>query len=367
MKIGCVKEIKKDEYRVGLVPAGVYELVKNGHEVFIERGTGEGSGISDEDYKLAGGRLVDKREDIFDSCRMIIKVKEPLEDEFKLITKDHIVFTYFHFAAARSLTDAMLESNSICIAYETMERLDGSLPLLIPMSEVAGRMSIQEGAKFLEKPMEGRGILLGGIPGVPPANVLVLGGGIVGLNAARVASGLGARVTIVDINVDRLRYLNDIMPPNVVTLFSNPYNVQDMIQLADLVVCAVLIPGARTPKLVPRKYLRLMKPGACIVDVSIDQGGCAETSKPTTHSKPSYIVDGVVHYCVTNIPGAVGRTSTYGLTNVSLPYAIEIANKGWLKASRENPVIKKGLNVVHGEIVHPKVAEAHDMPVGAIK
>lgn len=366
MKIGCPKEIKQDEYRVGIVPAGVYELVKNSHTVYIEKGAGEGSGITDEDYKNAGAEIVKSRGDIYSASEMIIKVKEPMEDEYKLIRKGQIIFTFFHFAASQPLTDEMLKSNSVCIAYETIERQDGSLPLLIPMSEVAGRMSIQEGAKFLEKPMEGRGILLGGIPGVAPATVVVLGGGIVGSNAAKVAAGLGARVLILDINVDRMRYLNDIMPPNVVTLFSNPYNTQESISMADLVICAVLIPGAKAPKLIPRKFLKIMKQNACIVDVSIDQGGCAETSKPTTHSNPSYIVDSIVHYCVANIPGAVGRTSTYGLTNVSLPYAVQIANLGWQKAAKANLAIKKGLNVVKGEIVHGKVAEAHNMPVSSI-
>lgn len=305
-------------------------------------------------------------EDIFERAEMILKVKEPLDKEYDLVRKDQILFTYFHFAASRPLTDSMIESQSICIAYETIERDDRSLPLLIPMSEVAGRMSIQEGAKYLEKPMMGRGILLAGVPGVAPAKVVVLGGGIVGSNATRVAAGLGAMVTILDINVDRLRYLSDIMPQNVITLFSNKYNIEESLAQADLVIGAVLIPGARAPKLVRREHLKMMKPGSVIVDVSIDQGGCAETSKPTTHSQPTYIVDGVVHYCVANIPGAVARTSTYALTNVTLPYAIQIANAGWSDAAAKNRAIAKGLNIVRGVVTHPGVAEAHKLTLGTI-
>lgn len=358
MKIGIPKEIKQDEYRVAIVPAGVDALTKHGHQIFIEKCAGIGSGISDEDYKAAGARIIDSREEIFDIADMIVKVKEPLREEYPLIKKNQIVFTYLHFAASKELIEAMLSRNCVCIAYETIERDDGSLPLLIPMSEVAGRMSIQEGAKFLEKPMEGRGILLGGVPGVAPANVIIIGGGIVGTNAARVAAGLGAHVTILDINLDRLRYLADIMPSNVTTLYSNAYNIQEMLKQADLVIGAVLISGAKAPILIPRNYLKIMKHGAVIVDVAIDQGGCAETSKPTTHSKPIFIVDGVVHYCVANMPGAVGNTSTYALTNATLSYTLEIANKGWQKSAKENSSIMRGINTVYNEITHSRVAES---------
>lgn len=361
MKIGVPKEIKSYEYRVAVVPSGVYELVRDGHSVFVQRQAGEGSGIDDEDYAKAGATLVDTIEEVYSNASLIVKVKEPLEEEYKLIKQHHIVFTFLHYAASATLTKAMVESGATTIAYETIERKDGSLPILIPMSEVAGKMSIQEGAKFLEKPMEGRGILLGGVPGVKPANVVIIGGGIVGSNAARVAAGLGARVYILDINVDRLRYLAEIMPPNVSTIYSNAYSVREMLEIADLVIAGVLIPGAKTPKLIKRDDLKRMKKGAVFVDVSIDQGGLAETSRPTTHAEPTYIVDGVVHYCVANIPGAVGRTSTYALTNVTTPYVRRLAGEGWRAAAKKDPAIKLGINTTEGKITHQRVAEAHNL------
>ncbi|OHB74213.1 MAG: alanine dehydrogenase [Planctomycetes bacterium RBG_16_59_8] len=369
MKIGVPKEIKPDEYRVAIVPAGVHELVRNNHKVFIEKQAGVGSGIGDQAFEEAGATIVRTREEVFAQCEMIIKVKEPMPEEYKLIDRRHILFTYLHLAAMKELTQAMAESEAVCIAYETIERPDGSLPLLTPMSEVAGRMAVQEGAKYLEKPMEGRGILLGGVPGVPPASVVILGGGIVGSNAAHMAAGLGSRVWILDINLDRLRYLSDIMPPNVVTLYSNAFNIQERLREADLVIGAVLISGAKAPTLIPRSYLSLMKQGAVIVDVAVDQGGCVETTRPTTHGKPTFIVDNVVHYCVANMPGAVGNTSTYALTNATLPYAVEIANKGWKRAAKENRSIARGLNVVQGKITYQGVADAHAMkcaPVGQL-
>jgi alanine dehydrogenase len=361
MKIGIPREIKADEYRVAIVPAGVDALVRAGHSVVVERGAGDGSAIGDVAYQAAGARIAGSREEVFSASEMILKVKEPLPEEFALLTDRHIVFTYFHFASSRALTDAMVKSGAVCIAYETVEAEDRSLPLLIPMSEVAGRMAIQEGAKFLEKPMEGRGILLAGVPGVAPATVVIIGGGIVGANAARIAAGLGATTYILDINLARLRYLSEIMPPNVITLMSNPFNISECLKGADLVVGAVLIPGAMAPKLIKRADLKLMKHRAVLVDVAIDQGGCAETSRPTTHSKPIYIEEDIVHYCVANIPGAVGTTSTYALTNVTLPYAVAIANKGWQKAARENIAIRKGLNVVQGKVCYKGVCDAFGM------
>lgn len=358
MRIGVPKEIKSDEYRVAAVPAGVQALVRAGHEVLVEKGAGEGSAITDDVYVSAGGRIVPTREEIFASADMILKVKEPLEAEYKLIRPGQILFTYFHFAASKPLLDAMRKSGAVCIAYETVEREDRSLPLLVPMSEVAGRMAIQEGAKYLERPMEGRGILLAGVPGVAPAQVVIIGGGVVGTNAARIAAGLGAIVHILDINVDRLRYLTDIMPPNVITMHSNPIHLRALLRQADLVVGAVLIPGAKTPKLITREDLKSMKRRAVLVDVAIDQGGLAETSRPTTHSKAIYVEEDIVHYCVTNIPGAVGTTSTYALTNVTTPYAVEIATKGWKKAAQTNAAIRHGVNVAEGSVTHRAVAEA---------
>lgn len=358
MIIGIPKETKVDEYRVALIPVGAEELVKVGHTVLVERGAGLGSGISDEEYSRAGAELVDNVERVFSEAQMILKVKEPLPEEYGLLREGQIIFTFFHFAASRELTEAVIRSRAVAIAYETVRDEKGGHPLLTPMSEVAGRMSIHQGAKYLEKPMEGQGILLGGVPGVTPAEVVVIGGGIVGTQAAKVAAGLGARVTIMDINLDRLRYLDDIMPKNVITLMSNAQNIRERLREADLLIGAVLIEGARTPVLITRDMVGTMKNGAVIVDVSIDQGGCVETSRPTTHTKPTFIVDGVVHYCVTNMPGAVGRTSTYALTNASLPYVIEIANKGYEKAARDNPAIRRGLNIVRGRVVNRAVAEA---------
>lgn len=360
MIIGIPKEIKRDEYRVSFIPVGVEEMVAKGHTALVERGAGTGSGITDAEYTAAGAKIVDKHEEVF-VADMVIKVKEPLPEEYPLLKEGQIVFTYFHFAASLELTTAIINSKIVAIAYETIRDESGGHPLLTPMSEVAGRMSIQEGAKYLEKPMEGRGILLGGVPGVAPAEVVIIGGGIVGTNAAKVAAGLGARVTILDINLQRLRYLNDIMPPNVITLMSNAQNIREKIAEADLLIGAVLIEGARAPVLVRREMLKTMKPGSVIIDVAIDQGGCIETSKPTTHINPIYKVDDVIHYCVTNMPGAVGRTSTYALTNVTLPYALEIANKGYIQAARENPAIKRGINIAKGSITNKAVAEAFNM------
>lgn len=362
MIIGVPKETKVDEYRVALIPVGAEELVKNGHTVLVEKGAGLGSSIADEEYSRAGAKLVDKVKKIFSDAHMILKVKEPLPEEYPLMREGQIIFTFFHFAASRELTDALVRSKAVAIAYETVRDEKGGHPLLTPMSEVAGRMSIQQGAKYLEKPMEGRGILLGGVPGVAPAEVVVIGGGVVGTQAAKVAAGLGARVTIMDINLDRLRYLDDIMPKNVITLMSNAQNVRERLKEADLLIGAVLIEGARTPVLITKDMIKTMKPGAVIVDVSIDQGGCVETSRPTTHSKPTFMVDGVLHYCVTNMPGAVGGTSTYALTNASLPFVIEIANKGYERAAKENSAIRYGLNIVNGKIVNKAVAEAFGLP-----
>lgn len=367
MKIGIPREIKQDEYRVGMVPAGVDTLTKLGHKVFVQVGAGEGSGIDDQAYVAAGAKMVDSIDKVYESADMIVKVKEPLQEEYSFINKKHIVFTFFHFAASEELTKAMIKSGCVCIAYETIESKPGYLPILVPMSEVAGRMSIQEGAKYLERPMEGKGILLGGVPGVAPANVVVIGGGVVGTNAAKVAAGLGARVYILDINMDRLRYLSDIMPPNVITLYSNKYNLESQLGTADLVIGAVLIPGAKTPKLITERHIGMMNKGACLVDVSIDQGGCAETSRPTTHKNPVYKVNNVIHYCVANIPGAVGRTSTYALTNVTLPYIVEIAQKGWERAIRESTGLKKGVNIVNGEITHEEVAKSFGLPFSALQ
>ncbi|MFQ5956575.1 MAG: alanine dehydrogenase [Candidatus Brocadiales bacterium] len=358
MIVGVPKETKVDEYRVALIPVGAEELVKNGHTVLVEKGAGLGSGITDEEYSRAGAELVDDVEKVFSDSHMILKVKEPLPEEYSLMRVAQIIFTFFHFAASRQLTDAVIKSKAVAIAYETVRDERGGHPLLTPMSEVAGRMSIQQGAKYLEKPMEGRGILLGGVPGVTPAEVVVIGGGVVGTQAAKVAAGLGARVSIMDINLDRLRYLDDIMPKNVITLMSNAQNVRERLREADLLIGAVLIEGARTPVLITRDMIKTMKHGAVIVDVSIDQGGCVETSRPTTHTKPTFMVDGVLHYCVTNMPGAVGRTSTYALTNASLPFVIEIANKGYERAAKDNPAIRYGINIVKGKVVNRAVAEA---------
>jgi len=362
MIVGVPKEIKADEYRVGIIPAGVERLVRLGHTLLVEKGAGVGSGITDEEYSRAGAEIVDSPKHIYDRAALIIKVKEPLSEEFPLLREDQMIFTYFHFAADRELTEAVMDSKCVAIAYETVRTADGHLPLLTPMSEVAGRMSIQEGAKYLERPMEGRGILLGGIPGVAPANVMIIGGGVVGTNAAKVAAGLGARVTLLDVNLNRLRYLDDIMPKNVVLLMSDAVNIRNSLRQADLVIGAVLIEGARAPVLVRREDLKLMKPGSVIVDVAVDQGGCVETSRPTTHSDPTFIVEGVVHYGVTNMPGAVGRTSTYGLCNATLPYAVLLAEKGWRGAAEDNHALMHGVNIAGGVVTNRAVADTFGLP-----
>jgi len=362
MIVGVPKEIKPDEYRVALVPVGVEELIGAGHRVLIETGAGAGSGIADDDYTRHGAEIVDGADAVYGQADLIWKVKEPLAAEYAMLRPGQVVFTYFHFAASRDLTEAMVKADVVAVAYETIRDANGGHPCLTPMSEVAGRMSIQEGAKYLERPMMGRGILLGGVPGVKAANVVILGGGVVGSNAAKIAAGLGAHVAILDVNLDRLRYLDDIMPPNVGTLMSNRHAILEHLPTADLVIGAVLLEGARAPRLVLRDDLGLMQPGAVIVDVAIDQGGCIETSKPTTHGDPTYIVDGVVHYCVANMPGAVGRTSTYALTNVTLPYSLDLANKGWERAIAESPALANGVNVRRGAIVNRAVADVFDLP-----
>lgn len=367
MIIGVPKEIKNNENRVALTPAGTQELVKRGHTVYVENSAGVGSGFSDDEYTKAGAKMLKTAEEVFSIAEMIMKVKEPIEQEYKLIKKDQLVFTYFHFASYEPLTKAMISSGAVCLAYETVERIDGSLPLLIPMSEVAGRMSIQEGAKYLEKPLKGRGILLGGVPGVKPAKVLILGGGVVGTNAAKIAAGMGADVTIADVNLNRLRYLDDVMPKNVHTVVSNEYTIREMIKDHDLIVGAVLIPGAKAPKLITRDMLKTMRPGTVLVDVAVDQGGCIETCTPTTHENPTYIIDDVVHYCVANMPGAVPYTSTLALTNATLPYAIRLANQGWQKACQESTELRNGLNVMFGEVVYKGVADAFNLPYTDVK
>src|SRR6266481_2009495 len=356
MIVGVTKEIKTDEYRVAMIPVGVEELTRLGHRVLIQAGAGQGSGISDDQYASLGAEIVPEAANIWRRADLVVKVKEPLPEEWPLLRSGQIVFTYFHFAADEKLTKAVMQSGITAIAYETIRDARGQLPLLTPMSEVAGRMSIQEGAKFLERPFEGRGILLGGVPGVLPANVVIFGGGIVGANAAKVAAGLGANVTILDINLDRLRYLDDVMPRNVTTLFSDRHNILDRLNHADLLIGAVLIPGARAPYLVRREDLKRMPPGSVIIDVAIDQGGCIETSRPTTHSKPTFMVDDVVHYCVTNMPGAVGRTSTYALTNVTLPYVLQLARKGLERAVADNAALAEGVNIRQGKVTNHAVA-----------
>lgn len=358
MIIGVPKEIKNNENRVALTPAGVMELTRRGHEVYVQSTAGVNSGFSDEEYVAQGAKILPTIEDVYAIAEMIVKVKEPIALEYKLIRKGQIVFTYFHFASSEPLTMAMLESGAICCAYETVERKDRSLPLLIPMSEVAGRMSTQEGRYFLEKPRGGKGKLLGGVPGVKPAKVFVIGAGVVGTAAARTAAGTGADVTICDISLQRLTYLADVMPKNVKTLMSSEYNIRQELKSADLVIGSVLIPGAKAPKLVTRDMLKDMEPGTVMVDVAIDQGGCFETSRPTTHEDPVYYVDGILHYCVANIPGAVPYTSTLALTNATLPYVIQLANKGWEQACRDNEELRKGLNIVEGKVVYKPVAEA---------
>ncbi len=362
MIIGVPKEIKNNENRVGLTPAGVSALAKAGHQVFVQATAGIGSGFSDEEYTAAGASMLATIEEVYAKAEMIIKVKEPIASEYPLIKENQLLFTYFHFASYEPLTNAMIERKAICLAYETVEKKDRSLPLLVPMSEVAGRMSIQEGAKYLEKPMGGRGILLGGVPGVKPAQVLILGGGIVGIQAAKMAAGMSADVTIMDISIPRLRELDDILPKNVKTVFSNEYNIREAIKTADLIVGAVLIPGAKAPHLITRDMLKMMKPGTVLVDVAVDQGGCIETCKPTTHENPTYEIDGIIHYCVANMPGAVPYTSTLALTNATLPYALQLANKGWKKACADNEELRLGLNVVNGKVVYKGVSDAFGLP-----
>ncbi len=367
MLIGVPKEIKANENRVALLPVGASTLIKNGHKVVVETKAGIGSGFSDEDYKAVGAEIASAPKEIYAAAEMIMKVKEPIAPEYKLIRKGQVLFTYFHFAASKELTEAMMASKCVAIAYETVQKADRSLPLLIPMSEVAGRMAPQEGAKYLEKAMGGRGILLGGVPGTGPAEVMVLGGGIVGTNAAKIAAGFGAKVTIYDNNLFRLRYLDDVMPKNVTTMMSNDYYIRAGLPKADLVIGAVLIPGAKAPKLVTREMLSLMKEGSVIVDVSVDQGGCIETCKPTTHENPTFVIDGVLHYCVANMPGAVPHTSTLALTNATLPYAVEIANKGYEAAIKTNPEVKLGLNMIDGKITYKGVAEAFNLESHAVE
>lgn len=361
MIIGVPSEIKNNENRIALTPGGALELTKRGHTVYVQKNGGVGSGFNDQMYIDAGAQILDTIEEVYATAEMIMKVKEPIESEYKLIRKDQLVFTYFHFASHRPLTDAMIESGAVCLAYETVESADRSLPLLIPMSEVAGRMAIQQGAKYLEKPIKGKGVLLGGVPGVPPGKVLVIGGGVVGTQAAKMAAGLGAQVTILDVSLARLRYLNDVMPANVVTRFSSEMNIRDLIPHMDLIVGAVLIPGAKAPNLITRDMLKDMSPGTVVVDVAVDQGGCIETCKPTTHEDPTYIIDDIVHYCVANMPGAVPYTSTVALTNATLPYAIQLANKGWRQACNESRELKLGLNVVNGKVCYKGVSEAFDL------
>jgi alanine dehydrogenase len=367
MIIGVPKEIKNNENRVALTPAGTQELVKRGHTVYVQQSAGSGSGFSDTEYQNAGAKIVQNAAEVFSLSEMIIKVKEPIEQEYKLIKKDQLIFTYFHFASYEPLTKAMIASGAICLAYETVERADGSLPLLIPMSEVAGRMSIQEGAKYLEKPLKGRGILLGGVPGVKPAKVLILGGGVVGTNAAKIAAGMGADVTIMDVNLSRLRYLDDVMPKNVHTMVSNEYSIREMVKDHDLIIGGVLVPGAKAPRLITRDMLKTMRPGTVLVDVAVDQGGCIETCTPTTHEDPTFIIDDVVHYCVANMPGAVPYTSTLALTNATLPYAIRLAGQGWKKACNESAELRNGLNVIQGEVVYKAVADAFSLPHTDVK
>jgi alanine dehydrogenase len=362
MIVGVPHEIKQDEYRVAILPVGVEEFVRRGHHVLVESGAGLGSGLPDHEYLQQGAEMVSSGADVYARADLVLKVKEPLPEEWPLIRAGQTIFTYFHFAASQPLTEALLASNATAVAYETLEDDQGRLPLLTPMSEVAGRMSIQEGAKYLERPQMGRGILLGGVPGVPPANITILGGGVVGANAAKIAAGFHANVGLLDVNMDRLRYLDDIMPPNVDVLFSDRHSIRDQLQRADLVIGAVLIPGAKAPRLVEEDDLRQMKSGSVIIDVAIDQGGSVATSRPTTHSEPTFIVHEVVHYCVTNMPGAVGRTSTFALCNVTLPWALEIAEQGIVEAARARAPIARAVNMYQGEVTNRAVAETFGLP-----
>ncbi|MCP9237268.1 alanine dehydrogenase [Lewinella sp. JB7] len=363
MIIGCPKEIKNNENRVALTPGGTLELVRRGHTVLVQTDAGLNSGYTDADYVEAGAEIMPDIETVYARAETIVKVKEPIESEYALVREGQLLFTYFHFASSRPLTEAMVKSKAICLAYETVEGPNGGLPLLIPMSEVAGRMSVQEGAKYLEKPAGGRGILLGGVPGVPPARVLILGAGVVGTEAAKMAAGLHANVTLMDISLDRLRHLANVLPANVTLIFSSEYNIRRELDRVDLIIGAVLIPGAKAPHLITRQMLSEMRDGTVVIDVAVDQGGCIETCKPTTHEDPTYVIDGVIHYCVANMPGAVPFTSTLALTNATFPYLLQIAQKGWERATEENPGLKAGLNIVRGEIVYPEVAEAFAAPV----
>ncbi len=362
MIVGVPMEIKTDEYRVAILPVGVEELVRAGHRVIIQAGAGLGSGIADHEYLEHGAELVASGKDVYAQADLVLKVKEPLPQEYEFLRPGQALFTYLHLAADPQLTEALLQSGCIALAYETLQDAQGRLPLLTPMSEVAGRMSIQEGAKYLERPQMGRGILLGGVPGVAPAHITILGGGVVGANAAKVAAGFGADICVLDVNMERLRYLDDVMPANVNVLYSDRHTIRQQLRLADLVIGAVLIPGAKAPKLIERQDLRLMKPGSVIIDVAIDQGGCVETSRPTTHSNPTFIVDQVVHYGVTNMPGAVGRTSTYALCNVTLPWVLQLANLGVEEAVRKVPPLARAVNVYKGELTNRAVAQALDLP-----
>lgn len=361
MIVGILKEIKSEENRVSMTPAGVEIMREHGHTMLVEKNAGVGSGFNDQDYSDHGAQIIGTPEEIFEKAEMVMHVKEPLPPEYDLIRQDQIIFTYLHLAAAEELTHVLIDSGSVNIAYETIQKEDGSLPLLTPMSEVAGKMSIQQGAKYLEMTQGGLGILLSGVPGVDPGNVLILGGGVVGINAAKVACGLGAKVYVLDKNLDRLRYLSDVMPSNCFPIMSTPAMIRKLVRFADLVVGAVLIPGAKAPRLITREMLKTMLPGSVLVDVSIDQGGCFDTSKPTTHGNPIYEVDGVIHYCVANMPGAVPKTSTVALTNATLPYAVQIADKGWRKAMQESREIKCGANVVKGKITHEGVSQAFNL------
>ena len=357
MIVGILKEIKAEENRVCMTPAGVEVMIQNGHTLLVEKDGGKGSGFEDEDYQKAGAEIVATPQEIFERAEMVMHVKEPLPAEYGLIREDQIVFTYLHLAAAEELTHALIKSKSINIAYETIQKTDGSLPLLTPMSEVAGRMATQQGAKYLEMAQGGHGVLLGGVPGVDPGTVVVIGGGVVGVNAAKMACGLGAKVYILDMNLDRLRYLSDVMPANCIPLMASPATTRKLVKEADVVIGAVLVAGAKAPKLVTREMLKTMQKGSVLVDVAIDQGGCFETSRATTHSDPIFEVEGIVHYCVANMPGAVAKTSTIALTNATLPYAVQIANKGWQRAMHENPEIKLGANVMKGKVTYQAVAE----------
>jgi alanine dehydrogenase len=367
MKIGVPREIKVAENRVALVPAGAEALVQRQHEVLIERGAGEGSGFDDEDYRRVGARIVESADEVWERAEMIMKVKEPIAEEYPRIRRDQLLFTYFHFAADEGLTRALIDSGAVAVAYETVQLDSGELPLLTPMSEVAGRMAVQAGAKYLERFHGGRGLLLGGVPGVPPADVVILGGGVVGTHAARIAAGMGAHVRILDLSLQRLRYLADVMPANVDVIYSNRHNLLEQLGYADLLIGAVLLPGAKAPKLVLREDLQRMKKGAVIVDVAVDQGGCVETIHPTTHEDPIYEVDGVVHYGVANMPGGVPRTSTLALTNATFPYAAMLARLGWRAACQQDPALRRGLNIVEGKVVYPGVAEAFDLPLTEVE